>query len=560
MVAKTNLDASMDNVAADTEDIIINTNHTTTPHITRLGMPPQRLSPPPLLLPPPHPRPRTKVIRRASFDMALEMGHRRDMYNRQRFGSGGMLSKLQRLFMACQCRTINTSSEQSLHSRSATISGNITPTESHMLAAKFDSQPNGMEPDFDKLLTQLASEEPTLKDAPIEKTFLYLVLKVERQKCQLQAAEAELKELRRERDEAQSRVQRLRRNNNSVESEGSEFTTSDTQSTNNSGRKRHDSKDKGSIKEHDIIERTSSASSSKSNQSKGKSKASTKRKHIYSNDRQLHHKAHCPVLSPSELEVVTKGEDEPVVLGQGNCGRVDLMRLKATGDLVAVKTVLPENQVEPEKWILREVRALKAVTNHDAFSQLYGVVDHNPLTTVVVQFVGDYTTLAPITVQSALEDGDPPLSDGDWIMVCRDMANGLDALHKKGFLHCDVKMDNVLLWREPMNSYSRWQAKIIDLDSARNLDDLPDPLQLSSSEKEQCFQFMLHIAPELIEGTTTYTTQTEIYALGLLFSDIADQSQDNRDLKRLGAKCLDRKPRRRPKMGYIIRKLNGMKI
>ncbi len=69
------------------------------------------------------------------------------------------------------------------------------------------TQPNGMEPDLDRLLTQLATEEPTLKDAPIEKTFLYLVLKVERQKCQLQAAEAELKELRRERDEAQSRVQ-----------------------------------------------------------------------------------------------------------------------------------------------------------------------------------------------------------------------------------------------------------------------------------------------------------------------------------------------------------------
>ncbi len=273
----------------------------------------------------------------------------------------------------------------------------------------------------------------------------------------------------------------------------------------------------------------------------------------------MHHKANCSVLSPSDLEVVTKGDDEPVVLGQGNCGRVDLMRIKETGDMVAVKTVLPENQIEPEKWILREVRALKAVTNHDAFAQLYGVVDHEPLNTLVVQFVGDYTTLSPVTVQSALEDGDPPLSDGDWIMVCRDMANGLDALHKKGFLHCDMKMDNVLLWREPHNSYSRWQAKIIDLDSARNLDDLPEPLQLSSSEKEQCFQFMLHIAPELIEGVTTYTTQTEIYALGLLFSDIADQSQDNRELKRLGAKCLERKARRRPKMGYILRKLNSMK-
>ena len=64
-----------------------------------------------------------------------------------------------------------------------------------------------MEPDLDRLLTQLASEEPALKDAPLEKTFLYLVLKVERQKCQLQAAESELKELRRERDEAQNKLQ-----------------------------------------------------------------------------------------------------------------------------------------------------------------------------------------------------------------------------------------------------------------------------------------------------------------------------------------------------------------
>ena len=64
-----------------------------------------------------------------------------------------------------------------------------------------------MEPDFDKMLTMLAVEEPSLKDAPIEKTFLYLVLKVDRQKSQLAAAESELKEIRRERDEAQNKVQ-----------------------------------------------------------------------------------------------------------------------------------------------------------------------------------------------------------------------------------------------------------------------------------------------------------------------------------------------------------------
>ena len=315
------------------------------------------------------------------------------------------------------------------------------------------------------------------------------------------------------------------------------------------------------------MERTSSAGSSKSTASKGskgskksgKFKSSTKRKHVYSNERSLHPKANCAVIEPSDLEAVCDLDDVPVVLGEGTCGRVDLMRIKDTGDLVAVKTVLPENQIDPQKWILREVRALKAVQGHEAYAQLFGVLNHTPLTTVVVQFVGDFTTLAPITIQSALEDDNPSLTDPDWILVCRDIANGLDALHKKGFLHCDMKMDNVLLWREPLNNYDRWHAKIIDLDSARNLDDLPAPLDLSSTEKEQCFQYCLHIAPELIEGTTTYTTETEIYAIGLMFSDISDKSQDNRELKKLGAKCLDRKPKRRPTMGYIIRKLNSLK-
>ena len=68
----------MDNVAADCNDEIIPMNH-----ISGSTMPPQRLAPPPLIPPPPA-RPQAKVIRRASFDMALEMGHRRDIYNRQR--------------------------------------------------------------------------------------------------------------------------------------------------------------------------------------------------------------------------------------------------------------------------------------------------------------------------------------------------------------------------------------------------------------------------------------------------------------------------------------------
>ena len=43
-----------------------------------------------------------------------------------------------------------------------------------------------------------------------------------------------------------------------------------------------------------------------------------------------------------------------------------------------------------------------------------------------------------------LEDG-PTLSLGDVLLVFRMVATGLNAMHQRGFIHCDIKPNNILL-------------------------------------------------------------------------------------------------------------------
>jgi serine/threonine protein kinase len=37
------------------------------------------------------------------------------------------------------------------------------------------------------------------------------------------------------------------------------------------------------------------------------------------------------------------------------------------------------------------------------------------------------------------------MSIEDWLRICYDIADGLDHMHQKGYLHCDLKTNNVLI-------------------------------------------------------------------------------------------------------------------
>jgi tetratricopeptide (TPR) repeat protein/serine/threonine protein kinase len=165
----------------------------------------------------------------------------------------------------------------------------------------------------------------------------------------------------------------------------------------------------------------------------------------------------------------------------------------------------PEDVKELIQW---EVSRL-ATTNHPNLVQFYGVYqDGNKDHTYLVMELCEGGTL-----EGALKKGNVPWPKRwQWVLQ---ISEGLAYLHKEGILHRDLKAENVLLDR-----YGR--AKLADLGVAR-VDDLLEKNEVKVvAEGFHDFRF---IAPENIGNKTLSSKATDIYALGLVFWQVASRKE-----------------------------------
>jgi serine/threonine-protein kinase len=103
-----------------------------------------------------------------------------------------------------------------------------------------------------------------------------------------------------------------------------------------------------------------------------------------------------------------------------------------------------------------------------------------------------------------------PLGLGDTVGLAAQLGRGLDALHRRGILHRDVKPSNVLLDGDGT-------AALADFGLAR----APDSTQLTADG--QLLGTPHYLAPELIEGSPA-TRLSDVYALGcVLYECVAGE-------------------------------------
>ena len=88
------------------------------------------------------------------------------------------------------------------------------------------------------------------------------------------------------------------------------------------------------------------------------------------------------------------------------------------------------------------------------------------------------------------------LSNNEWISVLLDITEALFHVHKKGFLHCDVKSNNVLV--------SGKKGFLIDFGKAC-------PISRPTARKYS--SFYNHIATEVLRGFPV-STSTDVFSLG----------------------------------------------
>jgi len=95
----------------------------------------------------------------------------------------------------------------------------------------------------------------------------------------------------------------------------------------------------------------------------------------------------------------------------------------------------------------------------------------------------------------SLEDG-PSLSLGDVILVFRMVATALNAMHQHGFVHCDIKPNNILIGKDST-------IKIIDLGQSCKIGDIKTRIQGTPD----------YIAPEQVRRERL-SHRTDIFNLG----------------------------------------------
>lgn len=96
---------------------------------------------------------------------------------------------------------------------------------------------------------------------------------------------------------------------------------------------------------------------------------------------------------------------------------------------------------------------------------------------------------------ATLEEG-PTLSLGDVLLVFRLVATGLNAMHQRGYIHCDIKPNNILLNKSGA-------IKIIDLGQSCRIGTIKTRIQGTPD----------YIAPEQVKRKTL-TPRTDIFNLG----------------------------------------------
>ncbi|KAF9161199.1 hypothetical protein DFQ26_004784 [Actinomortierella ambigua] len=192
-------------------------------------------------------------------------------------------------------------------------------------------------------------------------------------------------------------------------------------------------------------------------------------------------------------------------LGKGAYGSV--CEARWGNQLCAAKLFLHSQSEFHQRAIQKETSILKNL-RHRHIIQFYRIHQEN----------GHIYLLMELAERGSLADAiKGKLLHDDWptkIQIAREIAQGLAFIHKKGFLHCDIKSANVLLTKQ-------MGVKLVDFGLAKSQstdNSLPD----SNHSGPRAVGTLRWIAPEILfSAKPNYSTKSDVYALGIVMWEMA---------------------------------------
>jgi serine/threonine protein kinase len=190
-------------------------------------------------------------------------------------------------------------------------------------------------------------------------------------------------------------------------------------------------------------------------------------------------------------------------LAAGGMGSVEVVRLRATGEEFAAKTILPEyvRDAEMVKRFKREERLLRSLEHPNLVRLREAFIDERGGVLVMDYMPGG-------TLKSAILDAS--VSMDRLTSLFSDVAGGLEFLHEKGIVHRDLKPENVLIDSEGRARISDFGLAVLVKRDTTTL-----------TRAGVALGTWLYAAPEQKQDSATVSKACDVFALGLIAYEIA---------------------------------------
>lgn len=203
------------------------------------------------------------------------------------------------------------------------------------------------------------------------------------------------------------------------------------------------------------------------------------------------------------------------LLGEGSSGTVYACRDKILCNwLVAVKIFPPDvvaDQMSLER-LTREVETLQSI-QHQHVSKFYDFF----LTDAFIGFAMEHVNGGTLTQKLAVEE---KLSAAEIVSVLSQICSGVDAIHRTGIIHRDIKPDNVLINREGTVKIAdfgvvRPDWKLLQESKSKSLNQRLNDPNRKKTQDGALVGTIDYLCPEyLAEGLIDL--RSDLYAVGLI--------------------------------------------
>eukprot|EP00111_Clytia_hemisphaerica_P003136 TCONS_00008909-protein len=195
-------------------------------------------------------------------------------------------------------------------------------------------------------------------------------------------------------------------------------------------------------------------------------------------------------------------------IGRGTFGSVELRHFK--GEIVAAKLLVNEKYTfeQNRNMVLKEAKIIANLRFHNGLPSLVGIcVDESPLK-LVMQFYS--FECGPKSLYSFLKEKFP-VDIQKMHLIFLQIAEALNVIHVSGYLHNDLKLDNVVLHGDR----NTIQPVIIDFNCGCKIE-RGRHFKLSVEEKEKYKKTRRHVAPEVVEGQSAQSVVSDIFSYGYM--------------------------------------------